>query len=143
MPLIKSKSQKAFGENIKSEMHAGKPQDQALAIAYAVKRHAQKKACGGMIKKMADGGMVEEPESQMQASFSHKDLAQAVINKLNQKSDDLLSSDTDTPMEHLGMPDDTDERMNEMSSVAEEAPAHRKGMLHGIMHRIHMKHKGR
>ena len=43
MPLIKSKSPKAFGENIKREMKAGKPQKQAVAIAYATKRAAAKK----------------------------------------------------------------------------------------------------
>jgi len=42
MPLIKSKSQKAFGQNVKKEMEAGKPQKQAVAIAYAVKRKAKK-----------------------------------------------------------------------------------------------------
>ena len=46
MPLIKSKSPKAFQENIKAEIKAGKPQKQAVAIAYAVKRKA-KKASGG------------------------------------------------------------------------------------------------
>lgn len=43
MPLIKSKSKKAFGENVKAEMKAGKPQKQAVAIAYSVKRKAQGK----------------------------------------------------------------------------------------------------
>jgi hypothetical protein len=47
MPLIKSKSDKAFKSNIKAEIHAGKPQKQAVAIAYAVKRKAPKKASGG------------------------------------------------------------------------------------------------
>ena len=46
MPLIKSKSRKAFVSNLKAEMEAGKPQNQALAIAYAVKRRA-KRASGG------------------------------------------------------------------------------------------------
>ena len=41
MPLIKSKSKKAFSENIKREMEAGKPQKQAVAIAYSVKRKAK------------------------------------------------------------------------------------------------------
>lgn len=43
MPLKKSTSKRAFGENIAAEMHAGKPQKQAVAIAYAVKREAAKK----------------------------------------------------------------------------------------------------
>ena len=42
MPLNKSKSQKAFSENVKKEMKAGKPQKQAVAIAYAVQRTAKK-----------------------------------------------------------------------------------------------------
>jgi len=43
MPLKKSTSKKAFSENIKAEMNAGKPQKQAVAIAYSVKRKANKK----------------------------------------------------------------------------------------------------
>ena len=43
MPLEKSTSKKAFGHNIEAEMHAGKPQKQAVAIAYSEKREAQKK----------------------------------------------------------------------------------------------------
>ena len=41
MPLIKSKSDKAFEKNIKAEIAAGKPQKQAVAIAYSVKRKAE------------------------------------------------------------------------------------------------------
>jgi hypothetical protein len=43
MPLVKSASKAAFRKNIKAEMKAGKPQKQALAIAYSVKRKAQGK----------------------------------------------------------------------------------------------------
>ena len=46
MPLIKSKSKKAFKHNVEAEIHAGKPQKKAVAIAYNVKR-AAKKAIGG------------------------------------------------------------------------------------------------
>lgn len=38
MPLIQGKSPKSFSKNVATEMHAGKPQKQALAIAYATKR---------------------------------------------------------------------------------------------------------
>lgn len=41
MPLIKSTSDKAFSKNIKAEIAAGKPQKQAVAIAYSVKRKAE------------------------------------------------------------------------------------------------------
>jgi hypothetical protein len=52
MPLVKSTSKKAFGENIKREIAAGKPQKQAVAIAYSVKRAAQsKKKTGGAVNK--------------------------------------------------------------------------------------------
>lgn len=40
MPLKKSKSAAAFKANVKAEMRAGKPQKQAVAIAYSVKRKA-------------------------------------------------------------------------------------------------------
>ena len=42
MPLVKSTSKKAMSVNIKREMAAGKPQKQAVAIAYSVKRKAGK-----------------------------------------------------------------------------------------------------
>lgn len=42
MPLKKSKSKKAFKENIKAEVKAGKPVKQAVAIAYSEKRRAKK-----------------------------------------------------------------------------------------------------
>ena len=41
MPLKKSKSAKAFKENIRAEVKAGKPVKQAVAIAYSVKRKAK------------------------------------------------------------------------------------------------------
>lgn len=43
MPLKKSKSKKAFKENIKAEIAAGKPQKQAVAIAYSVQRKSKSK----------------------------------------------------------------------------------------------------
>lgn len=46
MPLIKSTSKKAFGENVKKEIASGKPQKQAVAIAYATKKAAAKKTKG-------------------------------------------------------------------------------------------------
>jgi hypothetical protein len=44
MPLIKSKSDKAKKKNIETEVKAGKPVKQAVAISYAIKREAEKKA---------------------------------------------------------------------------------------------------
>lgn len=44
MPLVKSASKEAFRKNVKAEVQSGKPVKQAVAISYAVKRAAQKKA---------------------------------------------------------------------------------------------------
>ena len=46
MPLVKgkaAKSKKGFSENIKREMEAGKPQKQAVAIAYSEARGGKKR----------------------------------------------------------------------------------------------------
>lgn len=43
MPLKKSASKKAVSANIKTEMAAGKPQKQAVAIALSVQRKAKGK----------------------------------------------------------------------------------------------------
>lgn len=45
MPLIHSSSDAAFKSNVKAEIAANKPQDQALAIAYRIKREGR--AAGG------------------------------------------------------------------------------------------------
>ena len=50
MPLKKSASEKAFTENLKREIGAGKPQKQAVAIAYSVQREAAKKAAAAKRK---------------------------------------------------------------------------------------------
>ena len=43
MPLKTSSSPKAFTSNVKAEIKAGKPQKQAVAIAYSKKREAEAK----------------------------------------------------------------------------------------------------
>ena len=43
MPLVKSKSKEAVSKNIKTEMAAGKPQKQSVAIAMDIKRKAEHK----------------------------------------------------------------------------------------------------
>lgn len=52
MPLKHGKSEKAFKQNVKTEMEHGKPQKQALAIAYAIKRKAKKMAHGGLYENI-------------------------------------------------------------------------------------------
>lgn len=92
MPLKHSKSKKAFGQNVSAEMRAGKPQNQALAIAYSVARKAKKMYAGGETPdrnlplerdvrnhnqklhphaSYADGGMVDEEDNE--AGYSMPD----------------------------------------------------------------------
>lgn len=42
MPLKHSATEKAFVQNIKTEIKHGKPRDQAVAIAYRVQKEAAK-----------------------------------------------------------------------------------------------------
>ena len=51
MPLLKSKSKKAVSKNIETEMAAGKPQKQAVAIALDTQRAAR----GERLDKWARG----------------------------------------------------------------------------------------
>ena len=73
MPLIKSKSKEAFSKNIKAEIKAGKPQKQAVAIAYSVKRSAKK----------ADGGDVTQDKKLIKKAFSIHDKQQHEDKKTN------------------------------------------------------------
>ena len=46
MPLVsgkKARTRKGFSENVRREMHAGKKQSQAVAIAYSEARRGKKK----------------------------------------------------------------------------------------------------
>ncbi len=65
MPLVHGKSQKAFEHNLKAEIHAGKPMNQSLAIAYATKRRAG--------KKMAKDGEVVRAEEVDDVDIDNKD----------------------------------------------------------------------
>lgn len=59
MPLIKSDKKSAVSSNIKAELAAGKPRDQAIAIALDVARRSR--------AKKADGGEVRDWRSDMDA----------------------------------------------------------------------------
>lgn len=60
MPLSHGKSKEAISKNIKTEVEAGKPQDQAVAIALNTAREA-----GAHIPKkhMADGGIIDNKDT--------------------------------------------------------------------------------
>jgi fatty acid-binding protein DegV len=64
MPLDKSKSPKAFAKNIKTEIKAGRPMKQAVAIAYAVA--GKKKKMGEKISDtMKKDKMAKMPKGKM------------------------------------------------------------------------------
>ena len=68
MPLIKSKSDKAFNKNVATEVKAGKPVKQAVAIAYNTKRMA-KKADGGSLNPMSYDSDVDYYEARQKAGL--------------------------------------------------------------------------
>lgn len=74
MPLVKSSSKKAVSTNIKTEMKAGKPQKQAVAIALDVQRRAK----GDPMKKAK-----KEKEIGMSPKASKK--AKAMDKKMDKK----------------------------------------------------------
>ena len=73
MPLIKSKSPKAFKANIRTEMSAGKPEKQAVAIAYAVadKQKRKGKKISRSIKKDSHLTHTDEMASAYEKSVAH------------------------------------------------------------------------
>lgn len=90
MPLLKSSSKKAFKKNIETEMHAGKPQKQSLAIAYDIKRKNQ--------RKMAKGGKVLTDDQRVSRAQSDKGTSDVggkvrAANRANDWAKDPRSSD--------------------------------------------------
>lgn len=89
MPLIKSSSKKAFEQNVEREMDSGKPQKQALAIAYDIKRRNKR-------KKMAEGGAISASnEKRPMPDDKHNDSKMASHN--SSKKPLVESSWTDSP----------------------------------------------
>jgi len=67
MPLIKSSSKAAVGENIRREMDAGKPQKQAVAIALDIQRRAGKAEGGASIPDVKPLEITPAIRARMQA----------------------------------------------------------------------------
>jgi len=62
MPLLKGK--KNMGKNIKTEMEAGKPQKQAVAIAYSMLKRKKKMAKGGEVREEVFDGKLDNDEKE-------------------------------------------------------------------------------
>ena len=56
MPLKKGYGRKTIAKNIATEVRAGRPMKQAVAIAYAVARKAAPKAKRAMLRRPKRGG---------------------------------------------------------------------------------------
>ena len=73
MPLVKSSKKEAIGENIATEVKAGKPQKQAVAIALSVQREARKKKIGDLLEKHM---MSSEEKGEPKAESKKKEMAE-------------------------------------------------------------------
>jgi len=125
MPLIKSKSKKAVSKNIETEMDAGKPKDQSIAIALNVQRKAKAKkmASGGMVpimkehpasiadaimqkrkRMMSDGGMILPDDELM-------DPIDQELPRETHDSDELLMADQDQEGPNMPHEEEYDEDM--------------------------------
>lgn len=131
MPLIKSGSKAAMSHNIKAEMRSGKPQKQALAIAYSVKRKAQHKAHGGQVMP-SKHDMVENVQDPKKIVASIMGRKSAPKPKHMEEHDADMARMAEThvePMEHV-MADDEDmpEHMLAHGGMLGEAEPSEEGM---------------
>lgn len=78
MPLLKSKSKNAFEKNVSTEIDSGKSPNQALAIAYSVKRKSPKKIAEGGEAIPAYQDLGDEDDS------NNLSLVQRIMNKHRQ-----------------------------------------------------------
>lgn len=135
MPLLRSKSKKAFEQNLKAEMRAGKPRKQALAIAYAVKRRAQKKYDGGLVEKAPTG-------EKMQDSMMKRLMERRRARKMSEGG--MVYPDADYPreMEEMRMEDETNDFT--WPPPERKGPTHpRKSILRKVMQSIQKRHTGK
>jgi hypothetical protein len=105
MPLLPGKSKKAFSKNVATEMKAGKPQPQALAIAYSIKRKHP--------KKMAEGGLA-----------TAKTESRPMPNKRYNDSRDLMQNSGDKAPGHDSWTDRAPERAASMGPRPKLQPIH-------------------
>ncbi len=111
MPLNKSKSKTAFKQNMRTEMAAGKPQKQALAIAYSVARKSPKK------KMYAEGGLVEDEDNISEGSFEVPDDSPL---RHDEHEDFLTDYDNQDPFNDLPERQPADSMHEEVNSAPPE-----------------------
>jgi len=109
-PLSQGKSKKSFEKNFKTELAAGKPKDQSLAISYAVQRKNK--------KKMAKGGPIQAGSEKPTADSGETHACTYMCNNEKHYNDkgELVHAGSERPtadsheegVEHASKPHDAD-----------------------------------
>lgn len=102
MPLIHGKSKKAFSHNIAAEIHAGKPQKQAVAIAYAEKR-----------KHMAEGGDMEHDQEEADKKEMLEMVCKEMMDAIERKDHEMLLEALQALVLHI-QDEDREQDMHDM-----------------------------
>jgi hypothetical protein len=126
MPLSKGTSSKSFSKNVRTEMNAGKPQKQALAIAYSVKRrNSSKKKNKGQA-----GSGAAEPMSKKQSPDVYADGGMVAGGSQGRTNDGDRKQDSDAKHSQLGGPSSASPCIN--CSGTGFAPAHASEVKEGM-----------
>lgn len=140
MPLMQGKSKKAISENIKTEMEAGKPQKQSIAIAYNIARKNKRKAMaeGGEVKDefkdiepMSDAEMEKEEDEETMKKVdrvSDKDMSMAYGRPNPNEEDENLAKGGTVKDSH-----DEDEHYDSIASAVMAKKRRAKMMAEGGM----------
>ena len=112
MPLIQGKSKKSFGKNVGKEMEAGKPQKQALAIAFSVQRKNK--------KKMADGGTLGDAIGYPGSKKKYYDGGEVLDADSTGKDSTMMIRNRRAPLEHAQELDFHDEKRSDADDAEDE-----------------------
>lgn len=133
MPLMPGKSKQAFNQNMKTELEAGKPLKQALAIAYSKRRQAQKMYKGGMAGNQSPGDIIMEHKPLL------ADLLERRRNRLNDKKMPYPDVDLEAEADEYALDlEEEAEREAMYSEPAEDKRQLRKKRLADLIARRHL-----
>lgn len=135
MPLINGKSQKSVGKNISTEMNAGKPHDQAVAIALSVQRKSK-------AKKMSAGGEVDSDgmDDYMDATSIVKAMM-AKKRKSEAPEDSDILDDASMLQDDSELPPEDDEMFSNDDKESEVKPDKKSRLNEILRHVLSMKSK--